>query len=199
VAVVDPGCCGRPLLSQGRVVAARARLDGALGRLAPYAIEGIPIVTLEPSCWSMLTDDACTLVDDPRTGPVADAIETFERAVLRLGIPQLRPLSGTAIVHRHCHARTAGEPDHLTEVVRAVPGLEVRASGAGCCGMAGAFGYAHPELSRRIAEDRLVPAAQSGDFVVAHGSSCRQQVAEFAARPAVHPAVLIARQLEASA
>ncbi len=199
VAVVDPGCCGRPLLSQGRVAAARRRLGAALGRLAPYAIEGIPIVTLEPSCWSMLTDDACTLVDDPRTGPVADAIETFEQAVLRLGIPQLRPLSGTAIVHRHCHDRTAGEPDHLTEVVRAVPGLEVRASGAGCCGMAGAFGYAHPELSRRIAEDRLVPAAQSGDFVVAHGSSCRQQVTEFAARPAVHPAVLIARQLEASA
>jgi Fe-S oxidoreductase len=195
VAVVDPGCCGRPLLSQGRVVAARARLDGALGRLAPYAIEGIPIVTLEPSCWSMLTDDAPTLVDDPRVAPVAAAIETFEHALLRIGVPDLRARHGTAIVHRHCHDRTAGEPDYLTELVRMVPGLEVRPSGAGCCGMAGAFGYAHPELSRRIAEDRLVPAARAGDLVVAHGSSCRQQVADFAARPALHPAVLVAQQL----
>jgi FAD/FMN-containing dehydrogenase/Fe-S oxidoreductase len=195
VAVVDPGCCGRPLLSQGRVTAARARLDGALGRLAPYAIDGIPIVTLEPSCWSMLTDDAPTLSDDPRVGLVSAAIETFEHAVLRIGVPKLRARHGIAVVHRHCHDRTGGEPDYLTELVRAVPGLEVTPSGAGCCGMAGAFGYAHPELSQRIAEDRLVPAAAAGDFVVAHGSSCRQQVVDFTDRPALHPAVLLARQL----
>jgi Fe-S oxidoreductase len=195
VAVVDPGCCGRPLLSQGRIAAARARLDRALGHLAPYAIDGIPIVTLEPSCWSMLTDDAPTLLDDPRVAPVADAIETFEQALLRIGVPDLRARHGIAVVHRHCHDRTGSEPDYLTELVRTVPGLEVVSSGAGCCGMAGAFGYAHPELSRQIAEDRLVPAATAGDFVVAHGSSCRQQVADFTDRPALHPAVLIARQL----
>jgi len=196
-AVVDPGCCGRTLFSQGRVAAARRRLSGALGRLAPYAIEGIPIVTLEPSCWSMITDDAATLLDDPRTGPVAAAVETFEQALLRIGVPELRPRGGVAVVHRHCHDRAGGAPDHLTELVHMVPGLEVRGSGAGCCGMAGAFGYAHPELSRRIAEDRLAPAARAGDFVVAHGSSCRQQVADVAARPALHPAVLIAEQLAA--
>jgi len=196
-AVVDPGCCGRTLLSQGRVAAARRRLSGALGRLAPYAIEGIPIITLEPSCWSMLTDDAATLLDDPRTGPVAAAVETFEQALLRIGVPELRPRGGVAVVHRHCHDRAGGAPDHLTELVRMVPGLEVRDSGAGCCGMAGAFGYAHPELSRRIAEDRLAPAARAGDLVVAHGSSCRQQVADVAARRALHPAVLIAEQLVA--
>ena len=195
VAVVDPGCCGRPLLSQGRVRAARTRLDGALTRLAPYAIEGIPIVTLEPSCWSMLADDAATLIDDPRTATVATALETFEQALLRIGVPGLRARRGVAVVHRHCHDRTAGGPDSLTELVGMVPGLEVRPSGAGCCGMAGAFGYAHPELSRRIAEDRLVPAARAAQFVVAHGSSCRQQVTEFADRPALHPAVLLAEQL----
>jgi Fe-S oxidoreductase len=195
VAVVDPGCCGRPLLSQGRIGAARTRLDGALGRLAPYAVEGIPVVTLEPSCWSMLTDDASTLLDDPRVAAVAATVETFEQTLLRIGVPDLRARRGIAVVHRHCHDRTRGEPDYLTELVRTVPGLEVTSSGAGCCGMAGAFGYAHPELSRRIAEDRLVPAAREGDFVVAHGSSCRQQVAEYTDRPALHPAVLIARQL----
>src|SRR5207342_352828 len=33
--VVDPGCCGRPLLSQGLVDAARRRARRALDRLAP--------------------------------------------------------------------------------------------------------------------------------------------------------------------
>jgi FAD/FMN-containing dehydrogenase/Fe-S oxidoreductase len=195
VVVVDPGCCGRPLYSQGRIAAARRRLDGALGRLAPYAIEGIPIVTLEPSCWSMLTDDARHVIEDPRVGPVAAAVETFEQAVLRLGVPELRARTGTAVVHRHCHDRAGGHPNALLELVGAIPELRVVDSGAGCCGMAGAFGYAHPELSRQIADDRLLPAARAGDFVVAHGSSCRQQVTDFARRPAVHPAVLIAAQL----
>jgi FAD/FMN-containing dehydrogenase/Fe-S oxidoreductase len=194
-AVVDPGCCGRPQYSQGRVAAARRQLGGALDRLAPYAAAGVPIVTLEPSCWSMLTDDAEHLVDDPRAATVAGAVETFEHALLRVGIPELRPMTGRAVVHRHCHDRSGGGPDSLMEVVGAVPGLDVSASGAGCCGMAGSFGYAHPGLSRRIAEDRLAPAARAGDFVVAHGSSCRQQVADVAKQPAVHPAVLIAAQL----
>ena len=195
VAVVDPGCCGRPLLSQGRVDAARKRLRGALDRLAPYAIEGIPIVTLEPSCWSMLTDDARSLVDDLRVGPVAEAIETFEQAVLRIGVPALRPRHANAVVHSHCHEAATGGANRLLELVRCVPGLVATASGAGCCGMAGAFGYAHPELSRQIAADRLVPAARAGDLVIAHGSSCRQQVIELADRPAIHPAVLLAQQL----
>lgn len=195
IAVVDPGCCGRPLLSQGRIAAARRRLTGALGRLAPYAFEGIPIVTLEPSCWSMLTDDAHELVDDPRVGPVASAVESFEAVLLRLGVPALRPLEATALVHRHCHERGRASDDALGRVVGAVPGLTTRASPAGCCGMAGAFGYQHPEISRRIAADRLVPAAAGADLVVAHGSSCRQQVADCTRTPAVHPAVLLAHQL----
>jgi hypothetical protein len=61
--------------------------------------------------------------------------------------------------------------------------------------MAGAFGYQHPDLSRQIAADRLVPAARAADLVIAHGSSCRQQVIELADRPAIHPAVLLAQQL----
>ncbi len=195
VAVVDPGCCGRPLLSQGRVDAARKRLDDALDRLAPYAIEGIPIITLEPSCWSMLTDDGSALIDDPRVATVAGAVETFERAMLRIGVPALRPRRGTACVHSHCHERATGDPQHLLELVRLVPGLAAAPSGAGCCGMAGAFGYQHPELSRQIASDRLIPAARAADLVIAHGSSCRQQVIELADRPAIHPAVLLAQQL----
>ena len=195
VAVVDPGCCGRAQYSQGRLAPARRQLRGALDRLAPYAIEGVPIVTLEPSCWSMLADDAEHLLDDPRTAAVARVLEPFEQALLRVGVPRLDPRAGTAVVHRHCHDRSTGTDDALMRLVAHIPGLAATPSGAGCCGMAGAFGYAHPELSRDIAEQRLAPAARQADFVVAHGSSCRQQVADVARRPAVHPAVLIAAQL----
>ena len=195
VEVVDPGCCGRPLLSQGLVEPARRRARRALGRLARHAMDGAPIVVLEPSCWSMLVDDLPRLLpDDPRARWVADAAVTFERAVLDLGPPALRP-GAEALVHEHCHAKALGAGAEGAAALAAIPGLESRDSGAGCCGMAGAFGHRHRELSLRIAEDRLAPAVRAADLAVAAGTSCREQIRRVAGRPALHPAELLAARL----
>ena len=62
--------------------------------------------------------------------------------------------------------------------------------------MAGSFGYArdHYEVSRAIGERKLFPAVRSkaaGSVVVAAGTSCRHQIADFTGETAVHPAVLL--------
>jgi Fe-S oxidoreductase len=77
-----------------------------------------------------------------------------------------------------------------------IPGARVVDLDAGCCGMAGSFGYSkdHYEVSRQIAERKLLPALrnrEAGDIVVASGFSCRHQVSDFAAVDALHPASLI--------
>ncbi len=195
VRIVDPGCCGRPLLSQGLVAEARRRATAALAVLAPHAAAGSPIVLLEPSCWSMLADDAPVLVDDPRAERVARACVTFERAVLGRPLPPLSPLGERVTVHAHCHARALGAGADAAELMRLVPGLEVSESGAGCCGMAGAFGYRHPEVSRAIAADRLLPAMSTATLAVAPGTSCRQQIGDLSTVRALHPAEVLATAL----
>jgi Fe-S oxidoreductase len=196
VEVVDPGCCGRPLLSQGLVDAARRRARRALDRLAPHALAGTPIVVLEPSCWSMLVDDIPRLVPrDPRTAWVAAAAVGFERAVLDLGPPDLRPAADEVVVHEHCHARALGGGREGAAAFLELAGARARDSGAGCCGMAGSFGYRHPELSRRIAEDRLAPAARAADVAVAAGTSCRAQIRRVTGTRALHPAEYLAGRL----
>lgn len=196
VTVVDPGCCGRPLLSQGLVAAARSRAVRALDRLAPHALAGRRIVVLEPSCWSMLVDDLPRLVPgDPRAGWVADASLTFERAVLELGPPALREGPDVAVVHEHCHAKALGGGREGAAALARVPGLATRDSGAGCCGMAGAFGYRHPEMSRLIAMDRLAPALTNAAVAVAAGTSCREQIHRVTRCPALHPAEHLAERL----
>jgi Fe-S oxidoreductase len=77
-----------------------------------------------------------------------------------------------------------------------VPGATVVAIDAGCCGMAGSFGYSrdHFEVSRTIGERRLFPEirkAPPGSVVVASGTSCRHQVHDFTGTQAVHAAVLL--------
>jgi Fe-S oxidoreductase len=72
---------------------------------------------------------------------------------------------------------------------------EVVALDAGCCGMAGSFGFEreHYELSMSIGAMRLFPAINSEPAetrIAATGVSCRQQIAHGTGRRAEHPVVL---------
>jgi Fe-S oxidoreductase len=77
-----------------------------------------------------------------------------------------------------------------------IPGATVVDLNAGCCGMAGSFGYVrdHFDVSRTIGERRLLPVARNlkpGSVLVASGVSCRHQVEDFTGVRALHPAELI--------
>ena len=67
-----PLCCGRTFLSVGKVDEARAEMRRTLAALAPFAMRGIPIVGLEPSCLLTLRDELPALLK----GEVADKIAT---------------------------------------------------------------------------------------------------------------------------
>jgi Fe-S oxidoreductase len=137
----------------------------------------------------MLVDDLPRLLPgDPRAEMVAEATVSFERAVAELGPPRLRADGRDALVHEHCHQRALGAGREGAAALLGLPGLTARESGAGCCGMAGAFGHRHPELSRRIAEDRLAPAVREAEVAIAAGTSCREQIRRVTGRAALHPA-----------
>jgi Fe-S oxidoreductase len=77
-----------------------------------------------------------------------------------------------------------------------IPGATVTDLDAGCCGMAGSFGYtrSHYEVSRAIGELKLFPAARAlspGSVLAAAGTSCRHQLSQFTGVRAVHPAVML--------
>jgi len=81
-------------------------------------------------------------------------------------------------------------------LLRAIPGAEVTEVDAGCCGMAGSFGFEaeHYDLSMRIGELRLFPAVRAepaGTIVAASGVSCRQQIAHGTGRAAQHPLEIV--------
>jgi FAD/FMN-containing dehydrogenase/Fe-S oxidoreductase len=184
-------CCGRPLYEAGRLEAGRWRLLEMTAALKPLVERGVTIVGLEPSCLLTLRDEMPALF--PR---VSAARELAHNAMLLdefliAKAPQFcpPPLKRAALVHGHCHQKAlAGMNSELALLKKA--GLRIEAPDAGCCGMAGAFGYdtRRFDLSRKIAERVLIPAVNESaedTLIIADGFACRSQIRQFC--PRRHP------------
>jgi FAD/FMN-containing dehydrogenase/Fe-S oxidoreductase len=199
--VVTPGCCGRPLISQGLLAEARAHAAIIVEALFPIASRGEKILFLEPSCLSAVKEDAPSLLrgeEQTRARTVAGACVTFEEYAAQLDLP-LSSGPKRILLHGHCHQKSMGLLAPAISLLSQTPDAAVVDLDAGCCGMAGSFGYSkkHYDVSLAIASRKLLPAVKAmkpGDVVVAPGTSCRHQIADFAGQTAIHPAVLI-RQL----
>lgn len=203
------GCCGRPLISQGLLEEARMTAGAAVDALHEAAARGEAIVFMEPSCLSALREDAPSLLRGRRRERALTVarqsvlFEAFLEEELRAGRASLPLRAGPAQIslHPHCHQRSMGFAGAAAALLRRIPGATVTDLDAGCCGMAGSFGYthAHYDVSRAIGERKLLPAARSlgpGGVLVAAGTSCRHQVKDFAAVAALHPAVLLRSLVE---
>jgi Fe-S oxidoreductase len=205
-------CCGRPLISQGLLDEARRRARENVRRLGPLASSGRTIVVLEPSCLSAIREDAPDLLtggDRRLARAIAQQSRLFETWLedeWRAGRARLDLRAGpkTVVVHGHCHQKAMGDLAAAKALLGRIPGAAIVDPDAGCCGMAGSFGYAkaHFEVSKAIGERRLLPAARalSPDAVlVASGTSCRQQIADFTGVRALHAAELVQNLLTSRA
>jgi FAD/FMN-containing dehydrogenase/Fe-S oxidoreductase len=200
----DLRCCGRPLISNGLLNEAVEHARDNVRRLYPWAAAGKAITACEPSCILTLRDDYPALFRDDlrrQAEVVAARCLTFEEDAedwLFGARPwQLRPGPGKILVQAHCHQRSLVGQGPSFRLLRLIPGSEVVHLDAGCCGMAGSFGYEteHYEVSRLVGEQRLFPAVRQADAdtaVVAPGYSCRLQIRHFTGRTALHPAQLLA-------
>ena len=197
-------CCGRPLISQGLLAEARERAAENTRRLHPLVAAGKQIVFLEPSCLSALRDDVPALLRDEeqrKARQVADACFLFEEFLEHAASDgraclTLRAGPARVLLHGHCHQTSLGLLAPAKALLERIPGAQVTDLDAGCCGMAGSFGYAreHFDVSRQIGERRLLPAARAlepGSVLVAAGVSCRHQVHDFTGVRALHPAELL--------
>jgi Fe-S oxidoreductase len=208
VRVESGGCCGRSSISKGLLDRARGMAEDMTERLAPYAERGVPIVGCEPSCLLTLREEHLQLQPgSPRAEVVASQARLVEELLVEAiddGSLKLDPgskVAGSRIVfHGHCHQKALAGTKASVELLKRVPGAEVIELDAGCCGMAGSFGFEaeHYELSMQIGELRLFPALRgedAGTLVAATGVSCRQQIAHGVGRGARHPVQIVREAL----
>jgi FAD/FMN-containing dehydrogenase/Fe-S oxidoreductase len=205
--VVPPRvCCGRPLISKGFLDRARRQAEATANALYSLADAGVPIVFVEPGCYSAVRDDHPLLLRGElkrKALVVSGACLTFEEwAASALDPSSDLPAAiveggpRRILLHGHCHQKALVGLGPAMTLLSRIPGCDVVDTQSGCCGMAGSFGYEreHYGLSQAVGERKLFPAirAQEADtVVVAPGFSCRHQIRHFTGVEPVSAAQII--------
>ena len=196
--VAPDACCGLTWITTGQLTGAKKHLSSLLGVLAPFAVSGIPIVGVEPSCTAVLRDDLLDLLpEDPRSMLVSGATRTLAEVLSAVPASERRlpSLEGVEIVAQpHCHHYSVMGWDTDQALLESLGARVTRLEG--CCGLAGNFGMeaGHYDLSVAVASHSLLPSlsAQPDAVYLADGFSCRTQAAQLAGRGGVHLATLLA-------
>jgi FAD/FMN-containing dehydrogenase/Fe-S oxidoreductase len=198
----------RSAISQGLLDQAKRNGTQLFKRLDSEFSANLPILVCEPSCASALKDDLPELLDDVELAKrVAGRVQTFDyfleqeliagNCMLLWKKPDSEACVGhNFLVHSHCHQKTLDDGLSTHRLLARIPGAIVQDTEAGCCGMAGSFGYEveHASLSRAIAEQRLLPSLSKVDVktqLVSNGFSCRHQIVDLSGHKSWHVAEVL--------
>jgi Fe-S oxidoreductase len=192
-------CCGRPLYDYGMLTLAKRYLRRVMHALRPLLADGVPLVGLEPSCLAVFRDELGNLFphdgDAQRLAAQAKTLAEFlQDEAAAWPLPRLER---RALVQPHCHHQAVLGFDSDRAALAGM-GVDVQLAEAGCCGMAGSFGYEAGEryqVSKAAGERALLPkvrAAEQDTLIVADGFSCRGQISSGTDRTGLHLAQVIA-------
>jgi FAD/FMN-containing dehydrogenase/Fe-S oxidoreductase len=189
-------CCARPLYGWGMLDLAKHQLRQVLEALGPQVEEGIPVVGLEPACMATFKDELPNLFPhDARAQALSERCFLLGEFLENEAHYRPPPLTRRTLVHTHCNQHaifgTAEDQALFTKM-----GLDYEMLDAGCCGMAGAFGFEreHYEVAMQCGERVLLPAvrrAAPGTLILTNGYSCREQIEQSTERRALHLADLL--------
>jgi len=195
-------CCGRPLFDYGMLDMAEAFFDRLVKGLAPYVREGIKVVGVEPSCIAAFRDELPNMMphDEDARRLSKNTLTLAEFLVNEAEGYEPPKLERKALVHGHCHQKATvglGAEQELYEKM----GLGYEVLDSGCCGLAGSWGFEEDkhDLSMKIGERRLLPAARNAEvdtILLADGFSCKTQIDHGTDRRALHTAQVIKMALD---
>lgn len=195
-----PLCCGRPLYAEGMLDLARTQLRDILDNLhSPTMLDDsqqpLPLVGVEPSCITSFRDELPELFpQDQRARHLAERTYLLSEFLQKDGYhpPHLKR---KALVHIHCH-QYASLDAQADKVLLERMGMKVDLLDAGCCGMAGSFGFDATKypVSQRIVEQSLAPAVRasaSDTLIITNGFSCKEQILQATGRQTLNMAEVI--------
>ena len=195
--------CNIPALTHGAVIESRRHITEVANILAPYAFNGVPIVTLDATACLCLQQDFLYYVDTPQTRAVARhacdigdfLMELHNKKKLKT---DYQPVATVLAYHQPCHhkALNIGMPGF--ELVKTIPGVRVLHIDQGCCGNPGKFGMSKKNYDESMSIgsplfNALGNSRNSVEFGMTECSGCKLQMEHGAAQPTLHPVQILAQ------
>jgi FAD/FMN-containing dehydrogenase/Fe-S oxidoreductase len=212
---------GRTAISKGCLKRAKKIAHQNVQLLKEVVTDDTPLIGIEPSCILSFRDEYPDLVPAVLRHEAQDLGQhslLFDEFLLReikaghIGRDNFSQTPMEIFVHGHCHQKALVGVEVMAEVLRQLLNAKVNVIPSGCCGMAGSFGYEkeHYKTSLAIGEMVLFPSVRKIEklknsrieenstpiFVVAPGTSCRQQILDGTGVKAIHPIELLYKYLK---
>jgi glycolate oxidase iron-sulfur subunit len=178
-------CCGALASHNGDRDAARRFARRNIDIFGAHDLDAI--IVNAAGCGAAMKDYGMLLQDDPDYAEKAAAfsarvrdVTEFLAALWQERPPVLRPLSARVTYHDACHLahgqRITAEPRQL---LRLIPGLDLveLPEADWCCGSAGVYSIAQPEMSQRLLQRKVKHLTSTGaDLVIACNPGCLLQI-----------------------
>ncbi|MBN8926767.1 MAG: glycerol-3-phosphate dehydrogenase [Rhodospirillales bacterium 69-11] len=165
--VAYPGCCGMPLLEQGRLADVAGQARTVAQGLKDWIAKGYDVIALVPSCALMLKFEwPLILPDDPDVAALSKATYDVSEYVVDIArkeglAPGLSVAEGPMTVHMACHARAQNMGQKAAEMLRLLPEAQVKVIER-CSGHGGSWGFKQEHFPTALKVGRPV-ARQARD------------------------------------
>jgi Fe-S oxidoreductase len=177
---------------------ARRQLRQILDSLRPEIQRGTHVLALEPSCGAVFRDELPNMLPNDQDAKRLAALTRSLGELLDERCEEWQPpaLRRHALRHPHCHQRATADVAADARVLERM-GVVCEDLEAGCCGLAGSFGYEQGrpyEVSMKAGERVLLPAvrrAPKDTIIITDGFSCRHQISHGTGRQALHLAQVV--------
>jgi FAD/FMN-containing dehydrogenase/Fe-S oxidoreductase len=189
-----------PAIVYGNVKRARRDLAYSVKHLAKAVQDGYKIVCSEPSAALCLKQELRYFVAGEDAKLVSE--NTYELMSYLLDLskqnklkPAKNPVAGSFVYHQPCHLAAVGDRQTSVKLLKELCGIEVAELNAGCCGLAGTFGFnkKNYELSSQIAA-RLKEALEKSPIknVLTECAACKMQIEHISGATVLHPIKVLA-------
>ncbi len=198
-------CCGTPLYTNGFEEDARKSAEANLTEVAKWREEGIPVMSLCPSCQLMFKELPVyfpELAERFGSTDIGDCmqfvIECIERGELDPEkAADKSPLN--VIYHAPCHLRAQGIGLPGFDILRMLPGVKAVNADAGCCGISGSYGFKKEkyDIAMAVGSKLFETVKDSGiELVSTECGTCSVQITHGTGKRVLHPLSILRQRLD---
>lgn len=203
VKIINHEESGRSYISKGFLDEAKVLANKNIEIFSPIISRETPLIGIEPSSILTFRDEYLHLADCKKEAETLSKnvfiIDEFLAAEIRarnITTSQFTNNKKNVKIHGHCHQKAMSTIKDTFDILNLPENYKVTIIPAGCCGMAGSFGYEkeHYKVSMQMGELTLLPAVRKADsstLIAATGTSCRHQIADGTTKIAQHPVSIL--------